>query len=55
MTIIVDNNYEKEESKKLKRLVNKISRKKDYEFDIVYLGINFTQGVFISNKVITFN
>ena len=32
--------------------LNKISKKKDYEFDIVYLGINFTRSVFISNEVI---
>ena len=32
--------------------INKISKKNEYEFDIVFLGINFTRNVFISDKVI---
>tara|TARA_B100001057_G_scaffold491416_1_gene581602 strand:- start:1605 stop:3056 length:1452 start_codon:yes stop_codon:yes gene_type:complete len=32
--------------------LNKISKKIEYEFDVVFLGINFTRSVFISNKVI---
>ena len=32
--------------------LNKISKKEEYEFDIVFLGINYTRSIFISNKVI---
>tara|TARA_X000000950_G_scaffold166234_1_gene203048 strand:- start:12475 stop:13911 length:1437 start_codon:yes stop_codon:yes gene_type:complete len=32
--------------------INKISKKNEYEFDIVFLGINFTRNVFMSNNVI---